>query len=141
MPRRTSADALSLAIGARIRQLREEAGLTIEGLAYSSELGSKGHLSSIERGLVRPTAHTLEALAEGLDALLVDIVNFPEAGDRQRLIELTRRLPASRLKPLLREVETSIGRQGVLKAAEGGVRYRPHRRPARKEMSRPRPNS
>ena len=52
MPRRSTPDPLALAIGQRIRQLREEAGLTQEKLAY--EIGmSKGFLSDIEKGLAR----------------------------------------------------------------------------------------
>ncbi len=95
MPRRRTADPLSRAVGNRIRELREEAGLTIEKLAYESELGSKGHLSSIERGLVRPTVHTLKAIADRLGVLPLDLLCFPEADDRQRWIDRTRNSPAT----------------------------------------------
>src|SRR5580692_3636770 len=78
VPRRAKPDALSLALGARIRQLREEAGLTLERLAFESELGSKGHLSNIEHGLVRPTAHTLRTLSDRLGVELADMVTFPD---------------------------------------------------------------
>jgi len=47
MPRRTTPDPIALAVGARIRQLRREQGLTLEKLAYESDLGSKGYLSDI----------------------------------------------------------------------------------------------
>lgn len=90
MPRRLEPDPLSLAVGQRIKQLREEKGLTQEQLAYGSEMGSKGHLSNIEKGLVHPTVHTLKALADCLGVMLVDLVNFPEEGERQRAIERTR---------------------------------------------------
>ncbi|HVV49363.1 MAG TPA: helix-turn-helix transcriptional regulator [Polyangia bacterium] len=129
MPRRAKPDALSLSIGARIRQLREEAGLTMEQLAYESELSSKGHLSNIERGLVRPTAHTLSLLAERLAVELGDLVNFPEeAGDRGRLYELTRRMAGPRVRVLLHEAEDIVARQPRLRAAEGTSGYRRHRR-------------
>ena len=49
MPRRREPDPLAQAVGQRIRQLRQEAGLTMEKLAFESELGSKGHLSNIEK--------------------------------------------------------------------------------------------
>ncbi|HLK91600.1 MAG TPA: helix-turn-helix transcriptional regulator [Polyangia bacterium] len=129
MPRRTKPDALSLAIGARIRQLREEAGLTMEQLAFESELGSKGHLSNIERGLVRPTAHTLSLLSERLGVELGDMVTFPEAAsERGRLYDLTRRMAGSRVRLLLHEAEEIVARTPRLRAAEGTSGYRKHRR-------------
>lgn len=129
MPRRSKPDALSLAIGTRIRQLRDEMGLTMEQLAYESELSSKGHLSNIERGLVRPTAHTLGVLAERLGVELGDLVNFPEAaGERGRLYELTRRMAASRVRLLLHDAEEMAARAPRLRAAETASRYRRHRR-------------
>jgi transcriptional regulator with XRE-family HTH domain len=131
VPRRTKPDVLSLAIGARIRQLREEAGLTMEQLAYESELGSKGHLSNIERGLVRPTAHTLSLLSERLGVELGDLVTFPaEASDRGRLYDLTRRMAGSRVRLLLHEAEEIVARTPRLRAAEGTTGYRRHRRRA-----------
>ncbi|HHH31148.1 MAG TPA: XRE family transcriptional regulator [Polyangiaceae bacterium] len=105
MPRRTEVDPLALAVGQRIRELREEAGLTIEKLAYESGLNSKGHLSSIERGLVRPTIHTLNLIADGLDVLLADLVTFPHDDDRSKLIDATRKLSPSRTKQLLRDAQ------------------------------------
>ena len=103
MPRRSEVDPLALAVGKRIAHLRAENGLTLERLAYESGF-SKGHLSSIERGLVRPTIQSLQTLADGLGVLLLDLVTFPEQGDRQRLIDETRRLPRGTLKRLLRDI-------------------------------------
>ena len=129
MPRRTQSDALSLALGTRIKQLREEAGLTIEKLAYESEVGSKGHLSSIERGLVRPTAHTLKALADGLGLRLADLVTFPDESERDKLLDLTRKMSAATLKTLIRQAESEFPRRAVLRAAEADGSYpRPRRR-------------
>lgn len=104
MPRRREPDPLSQAVGQRIRQLREEAGLTLEKLAFESELGSKGHLSNLERGLVRPTIQTLQVLADRLGVLLLDLVTFPEDDDRQKLIDRTRGLPRGTLKKLAKEL-------------------------------------
>lgn len=104
MPRRSAPDALSLAIGGRIRALRQQVGLTLEKLAYESELGSKGHLSDLEKGLVRPTVQTLETLANHLGVGLVDLVNVPESGSRGAVIEATRTLSETRLRALSREL-------------------------------------
>ncbi len=94
MPRRIAPDQLALAVGQRIRELRLEEGLTIQDLAETSELGSKGHLSNMERGLVRPNIHTLKQIADGLGVLPLDLVNMPRDGVRQRRIELTRHMTA-----------------------------------------------
>ncbi len=104
MPRRTKPDALALTIGRRIRALREEAGLTQEALAYTSELGSKGHLSNIEAGLVMPTVATLKVIADGLGVLVADLVADPREGDRAKLLELTRGLPPGALRKLVKEL-------------------------------------
>jgi transcriptional regulator with XRE-family HTH domain len=106
MPRRTTPDALALALGRRIKALRVEVGLPQEKLAYTSELRSKGHLSNLERGLVMPTLATLRVLAEGLGVGVVDLVNDPDEGDRAKLIELTRSLPPGVLRKLIRELST-----------------------------------
>lgn len=123
---------LSLAVGMRIRQLREEQGITMERLAYESDVGSKGHLSNIERGLVRPTAHTLKALADRLGVELADLVNFPDDGDRARLYDLTRQMTAPRLRSLLQEAEEMAAPPPRLRAAEAPERYRRHGRPRSK---------
>jgi transcriptional regulator with XRE-family HTH domain len=128
VPRRAKPDALSSAVGARIRQLREEQGITMERLAYESDVGSKGHLSNIERGLVRATTHTLKAVAERLGVELADLVTFPNDGDRARLYDLTRQLPAGRVRLLLQEAEDMLTRAPRLRAAEGRERYRRERR-------------
>lgn len=128
VPRRATPDPLSLSIGARIRQLREEAGLTQEQLAYESDLGSKGHLSNIENGLVHPTVHTLQALSDRLEVELADFVTFSDASARGRLLELTRRMPASAVKTLLQLAEELFAQLPFLRAAERPARYREGRR-------------
>jgi transcriptional regulator with XRE-family HTH domain len=104
MPRRTKPNALALAIGRRIRVLRDEAGLTLEQVAYTSELGSKGHLSSLEKGLVMPTVATLKTIADRLGVLVADLVTDPRDGDRAKLIELTRGLSPGVLRKLVKEL-------------------------------------
>ena len=103
MPRRTEPDPLALVVGQRIRQLREEAQLTMEKLAFESDV-SKGHLSSMERGLVRPTVATLKVLADRLGVLVADLVNDPDENDRARVLELTRTLSRGSLRRLVREL-------------------------------------
>jgi transcriptional regulator with XRE-family HTH domain len=104
MPRLTNADAIAEKIGQRIRALRESQGLTQEGLSYEAGLKSKGHLSGIEKGLVRPTIPTLVLLATRLDVDLLDLVTFPEDSPRQRLVDLTRKMKAGTVRRILKEV-------------------------------------
>jgi transcriptional regulator with XRE-family HTH domain len=102
MPRRNYPDELALQVGQRVRELREQAGLTIEQLAEASALGSKGHLSNLERGLVRPNIQTLKQLADGLEVLPLDLLTFPKRGLRQKLVDLTRQLSVKKIGLTLR---------------------------------------
>ena len=102
MPRRSEPDKLALAVGQRIRELREAEGLTIQELAETSDLGSKGHLSNMERGLVRPNINTLKQVADGLGVLPSDLLTFPKEDMRQRLIELTRHLSLRKITETVR---------------------------------------
>jgi transcriptional regulator with XRE-family HTH domain len=100
MPRRQKPHPFAAKVGRRIRQLRLEAGLTIEKLAYESDLGSKGHLSNLEKGLVVPTIETLRVLAERLGVLPMDLLNVG-GGARHELMELTRALSPRDLSSVL----------------------------------------
>lgn len=102
MPRRDTPDDLALQVGHRIRELREEEGLTIQELAETSKLGSKGHLSSMERGLVRPNIQTLKQIANGLGVLPADLMTFPKHDARQRLMDLTRHLSLKKITETIR---------------------------------------
>jgi XRE family transcriptional regulator, regulator of sulfur utilization len=103
MPRRTKPDPLSAKIGKRIRSLREERGVTQEKTAYEAGLASKGHLSGIEKGVVRPTLDTLMLLAERLEVDLLDLFTFPDDSPRQRLVDVTRTMKPGTIRRLLRD--------------------------------------
>jgi transcriptional regulator with XRE-family HTH domain len=102
MPRRIAPDELALEVGQRIREIREEEGLTIQQLAETSELGSKGHLSNMERGLVRPNIQTLKQIADGLGVLPLDLMTFPKRDVRQKLVDLTRQLSLRKIGETVR---------------------------------------
>jgi len=70
-----AANAL-LAIGYRIRQLRGERGLTLQGLADMTGL-SASLLSLVERGKTSPSIGTLVAIAHAFDVHMTDLM--PEA--------------------------------------------------------------
>ena len=78
--------------------------MTIEQLADESATGSKGHLSNIERGLVRPNIYTLKQVADGLGVKPLDLLTFPKRSVRERLIDLTRFVNGTRLTEMVRDV-------------------------------------
>lgn len=65
-------DAYSIHVGQRLRQLREEAGVSMRTLAHQSGLSANA-LSMIERGLTSPSVSTLTKLS---GALKVPITAF-----------------------------------------------------------------
>lgn len=103
MPRREIPDSVAAKVGARIRALRETMGITQEKLAYEAGL-SKGHVSGIEKGLVRPTLTTLSLLAERLEVDLLDLFTFPSESQRQKVVDLTRGLSAATVRKLLQQL-------------------------------------
>ena len=109
MPRRLRPDPLAKRVGARIRELRQEVGLTLEKLAYESDLGSKGHLSDLERGLAVPNVRTLRTLADHLGVRLLDLVTFPDEDKRQHLIDRTRKLSPDTIDKLLKDAQRTSG--------------------------------
>ena len=65
MPRRTVPDPFANQVGARIRELRTERRISSASLARKTGI-SRGHLSSIERGLVVVQVATLATIARAL---------------------------------------------------------------------------
>jgi transcriptional regulator with XRE-family HTH domain len=81
--------------------------MTIQRLAETSEIGSKGHISNMERGLVRPNVQTLKQVADGLGVLPLDLMTFPKLDLRQKLIDLTRAVSRIKISELIRMLTKS----------------------------------
>jgi XRE family transcriptional regulator, regulator of sulfur utilization len=64
-----------IAVGARIRALRTERGLSLSSLAAAAGIG-KGSLSELESGRRNPTLDTLYAVAGPLGVPLASLVDF-----------------------------------------------------------------
>jgi len=76
-------DAVSVDIGARLRQLREERGMSMRALGAASGLSANA-LSTIERGKASPSVSTLYKLS---DALGISVTAFfSSRKDRQEII-------------------------------------------------------
>ena len=76
-------DRRRVLLGARIRELRAERGLSQERLAEAMQ-ANVTYLSSIERGRENPTLDFLIKLSDALRVDLVDLVNFSWLGMNER---------------------------------------------------------
>jgi transcriptional regulator with XRE-family HTH domain len=111
------------AIGAYIREQREQAKISLRQLAQSAGI-SNPYLSQIERGLRRPSADILQQIAKGLrisaEALYVQ-AGFLEdrpAGSLVREAVLTDRELTERQKQMLIEIYDSFRRQTATSRTE-----------------------
>ena len=77
-PRRARDQAIAVAFGQRVRELRAEARLTQEGLAEAAELHPT-FVSNVERGYRVPTVPTMLRLAHGLGVAPSRLVDGLEA--------------------------------------------------------------
>ena len=100
-PSRTA--RLSRRVGARLRELRVEAELTQEKLAWECDL-SKPYLSQIEAGKRLPSLPALDALAQRLHVDLVDVLAVDPDSNRHKLIEAVRRVDKKGVRELLRQM-------------------------------------
>src|SRR5690349_24836849 len=72
-------------LGARVRTLRRERGLTLKGLGRLAGL-SHPFLSQVERGLARPSVSSVERIAAALDVSVARLWSPPRHGDAVQLI-------------------------------------------------------
>jgi transcriptional regulator with XRE-family HTH domain len=82
--------SLAKKIGARIRALREQAGMTQEAVAWAAEI-PKSHLSRIEHGARLPSLPVLFAIAKELRVDPMDVVGFDMRNQRAALLDALRR--------------------------------------------------
>lgn len=89
-------------LGARVRELRGERGLTLEGLAERSGV-SRAMISKLERGEKNPTLVVAAKVAEGLGVTLSQLVGIE---DRREVIPIPREK-----RMVMRDPETGFERQ------------------------------
>ena len=68
-------EELQLSIGKRIRELREQKGLTQQQVADACDF-EKSNMSRLEAGGTNPTLYTLKKIADFLELTLNDLVTF-----------------------------------------------------------------
>jgi transcriptional regulator with XRE-family HTH domain len=98
-------------LGARVRALRRERGLTLKGLGKKAGL-SHPFLSQVERGLARPSVGSVERIAAALDVSVArlwspsrtgEAVEVVRSGDGERDAHGLRGLGGAPGGPVLRE--------------------------------------
>lgn len=82
---KTVRDASDVELGARLRALRKERGLTLVRLAEATGL-SNPFLSQIERGKARPSLTSLAAIAGALDCPVSDLLGPPSEAAEPSLV-------------------------------------------------------
>jgi transcriptional regulator with XRE-family HTH domain len=97
-------------LGGRVRDLRRERGLTLDGLAARSGV-SRAMISKLERGEKNPTLVVAARVAEGLGVSLSQLVGVEE---RRRVVVVPRRA-----RMVVRDPETGFERQ-LLSPSFGG---------------------
>jgi len=116
MPRRIEPDPSAMKVGERLRELRLERNMSLAELADAAEL-SKGHLSSVEHGLAAITVQTISRLARGLGVQAHHLLTFPPDDERDQIAELVRKLPASEVTKLRREL-TKLAKMAAKETAK-----------------------
>ncbi|MGH3301719.1 MAG: helix-turn-helix domain-containing protein [Streptosporangiaceae bacterium] len=113
------------AIGAYIREQREQAKISLRQLAQSAGI-SNPYLSQIERGLRRPSADILQQIAKGLrisaEALYVQagfLEDRPPGSVVREAVLIDREL-TERQKQMMIEIYDSFRRQTALSRTEAG---------------------
>jgi transcriptional regulator with XRE-family HTH domain len=105
---RTKRPLFRQSVGARIRALRRERGLSIEALAERADIHAN-HLGLVERGGRSPTIDIIERIARGLDVSPSALLDVLEAATLEELRSLAvarlRGLDAPALRRLLRSLD------------------------------------
>ena len=85
-------------IGSKIRELRQERELTIEGLAIMGNV-AKSYLGRLERGEVNCSVDTLVDISNALDVHITSLFPSPEQNN-----ELIKKINSQKDKELISEV-------------------------------------
>jgi transcriptional regulator with XRE-family HTH domain len=114
---RSEPDPTARRIGATIRRLRTERGISFDAFVEETGLG-RGYISELERGLVVPTVTSLRKVARVLEVTMAD---------REQLFEALLGMPAPELERLLRALKGPRKGSGVdakvLRTAESPRRF------------------
>lgn len=116
-------------VGARIRKLRTERGMTLDELSDAAGLGGKANASNIERNHVLPNLVTLSRIAHVFGLPLAALATDPPS--RERIARLVEALPDAALT----DAEAVLA---VVAAAHRGAAAGDGEAPARSDAPGPR---
>jgi transcriptional regulator with XRE-family HTH domain len=103
MPRRPASKIVSRRLGARVRALREELGITQERCAWDCDL-DKGYVSQVESGKRLPSLQVLFTLAKRLGVEPADLLALDHTKPRMQLLEASRRGDREAVKEALKRL-------------------------------------
>lgn len=105
-------DELSRGFGARVRKLRDAAGMTLEQLSHASGV-SRAMLSKVERGERNPTIGVASRIASSLQTSMTELMGGETPSGTTVLVRHADR-------PVFRDPETGFERHIVSPASSGG---------------------
>ena len=100
--------SIKKALGARLKQLREEQSLRVEDVAQWVGI-DRTHIYSLERGDSWPSVEVLISLATVYRVDPADLFVFPEMHLRHRFRELARLIPNAKLASVVALTEEHLG--------------------------------
>jgi len=110
--RRRERHPLVSQVGARIRFLRLERGLSISKLAQRSGLWPT-HLEGIELGRVSPNIGTVRVIAEGLKVPAFDLLNCDATSDHGEFVEMMRHWSPETVRKMVVVLRDRLGKLGL----------------------------
>ena len=100
--------SIKKALGARLKQLRDEQNLRVEDVAQWVGI-DRTHIYSLERGDSWPSVEVLISLATVYRVDPADVFVFPDMHVRHRFRELARLIPNAKLASLIAMAEEHLG--------------------------------
>ena len=126
MPRRSASGPLARSLGARVRELREEAHLTQEKLAWDCGF-AKGFLSQVEAGKSVPSLAALVVLARRLGVDPIDVLAMDLRKPLHRLVDAVRRNDPDAVQEQLSRLDAAIPAPSRLLVSQCGCGHHPHK--------------
>jgi transcriptional regulator with XRE-family HTH domain len=121
-------------LGARVRSLRRERGLTLKGLGRLAGL-SHPFLSQVERGLAQPSVGSIERIAAALDVSVAHLWAPPRRGEAVRIVRRDEGAVDERAEGVFRELPGDPGAPSLREWTAPSRRWPAERTHARGEVA------